>query len=103
MQWNWLCDKATHEQLRSYWDKGLNINADYFTKHHAPSHHRDMRPKYVLNANQLTAPLQHLGARVCSNPGCYTAVNFHKHLEASQPPMVAMLATQSRSPHNLLS
>jgi hypothetical protein len=68
MRWNWLRDKATHKQLRIYWDKGLNNNADYFTKHHPPAHHRTMRPKYVLNAHQLTArtgPFRHLGARVC--------------------------------------
>jgi hypothetical protein len=72
MRWNWLCDKTTHEQLRIYWDKGQNNQADYFTKHHPPTHHLAMRPKYVLNAHQLTSRVmlnhfRHLGARVCSN------------------------------------
>jgi hypothetical protein len=70
MRWNWLRDKATHQQLRIYWDKGVNNDADYFTKHHPPSHHLLERPRYVLNAHKLTAVLQpllrHLGARVCS-------------------------------------
>jgi hypothetical protein len=47
MRWNWLRDKALHEQLRIYWDKGQNNQADYFTKHHPPAHHIEMRPKYV--------------------------------------------------------
>jgi hypothetical protein len=55
MRWNWLCDKATHKQLRIYLDKGLNNQADYFTKHHSPMHHLAMHPKYGLNALQLTA------------------------------------------------
>ena len=44
MRWNWLRDKKTHEVLNYYWDAGKNSNADYFTKHHAPKHHRDMCP-----------------------------------------------------------
>ena len=93
MRWNWLQDKATHEQLRIYWDKGVNNHADYFTKHHSPTHHLAMRPKYVLNAHQLTASstarlpavtgpsFQHLGARVCSYHDRYPTVNFHEHLK----------------------
>ena len=62
MRWNWLRDKATHKQLRMYWDKGENNKADYFTKHHPPPHHRVMRPQYVLNSHLASAIL---AARVC--------------------------------------
>jgi hypothetical protein len=58
MRWNWLRDKATHEQLRIYWDKGVNNDADYFTKHHPPAHHLTERPRYVLNAHLVTALIQ---------------------------------------------
>ena len=54
MRWNWLRDKSTHDMLRIYWDRGQNNQADYFTKHHPPTHHLSMRPQYVLNAHQLT-------------------------------------------------
>ena len=47
MKWNWLRDKEVLEQLRVYWDKGTNNDADYFTKHHPPIHHRQMRPWYI--------------------------------------------------------
>jgi hypothetical protein len=82
MRWNWLRDKATHEQLRIYWGKGEDNEADYFTKHHPPTHHRVMRPKYVLNAHQMSTCLSfssfcHLGARVCSNRDRYPTGNFH--------------------------
>jgi hypothetical protein len=56
MRWNWLRDKATHQQLRIYWDKGSNNDGDYFTKHHPPTIHLEQRPRYVLNAHHLTAP-----------------------------------------------
>jgi hypothetical protein len=54
MRWNWLRHKDLHAQLRIYWDKGENNRADYFTKHHPPTHHQIMRPQYVLNAHQIT-------------------------------------------------
>ncbi len=105
MRWNWLRDKVTHEQLRIYWDKGSNNNADYYTKHHPPSHHLEQRPRYVLNAHHLTAPnalstskqlMQLLAARVCSNPDRYTAVTSNEHLKANG------LGQLQCSPHNLI-
>ena len=38
MKWQWLRDKEFLEQLRVYWDKGMNNDNDYFTKHHPPIH-----------------------------------------------------------------
>jgi hypothetical protein len=79
MRWNWLRDKATHQQLCMCWAKGADNNADYFTKHHPPSHHLAILPKYVLNAHQVTTLNHLLGARVCSNPDRYTAVTSNEH------------------------
>jgi hypothetical protein len=79
MQWNWLRDKTTHQQLCIYWDRGQNNDADYFTKHHPPTHHLAMRPKYVLNAHKISnqngyPPVCRFrlpGARVCSSRNRY--------------------------------
>ena len=40
----WLRDKEVLEQLRVYWDNRTNNDANYFTKHHPPIHHHQMRP-----------------------------------------------------------
>ena len=72
MRWNWFRDKATHQQLRMYWAKGTDNNADYFTKHHPPSHHLPTRAQYVLNAHQVTTLTRLLGARVCSDTDRYS-------------------------------
>ena len=48
MRYHWLRDRNNRMHLRIYWDKGSNNDADYFTKHHAPNHHRLMRSKYIL-------------------------------------------------------
>ena len=106
MRWNWLRDEATKEQLRIYWDKGENNDADYFTKHHPPSHHLAMRPKYVLNAHHLTSEpaigsSRHLGARVCSYHDRYTDVTISRdHLKCLLTQLVTM--TLRCSPHCIL-
>ena len=55
MRWNWLRDDRTKQQISVYWDSGDNNDADYFTKHHPPSHHKISRPKYILHGHHLTS------------------------------------------------
>ena len=54
MKWNWLRDRETQNHLNVYWDKGSNNNADYFTKHHPPIHHRMQRPVFILKNNHAS-------------------------------------------------
>ena len=49
---HWLRDRQNRKQFVVSWEKGTLNKADYFTKHHSISHHRQMRPKYVLNTIQ---------------------------------------------------
>ena len=50
MRFNWLRDRSIIQKLLNiYWAKGTNNWADYFTKHHVPSHHRGIRPLYIYN------------------------------------------------------
>ena len=39
MKFNWLRDRSAQQQFNILWDKGTRNMADYFTKHHPPSHH----------------------------------------------------------------
>ena len=48
MKYNWLRDRAAHEQFSIQWDKGIRNMADYFTKHHSPAHHKLKRHDYIL-------------------------------------------------------
>ena len=61
MKWHWLRDKDVLEQLRVYWDKGMNNDADYFTKHHSPIHYRQMRPWYIHTSNLVRTIPQTIG------------------------------------------
>ena len=47
MRYHWIRDQQNQQKINVYWDSGKNNNADYFTKHHAPSHHKRMRSLYL--------------------------------------------------------
>lgn len=43
----WLRDRVKQKQFKVHWQPGLDNKADYFTKHHPPQHHRDIRSTYL--------------------------------------------------------
>jgi len=63
MRYNWLRDRAAKRELYIYWDKGVNNDADHFTKHHSPTHHRAEHKKFILKGFHLS---QYNGVRVTS-------------------------------------
>ena len=48
IKYHWLRDRAAQQQFNIMWDKGIYNLADYFTKHHPPSHHKIKRHDYIL-------------------------------------------------------
>jgi len=64
MRWNWMRDPKTKEQIKTYWDRGLNNLADYPTKHHPPIHHKRMRPTYLHVAHNICQFLQRANVQV---------------------------------------
>ena len=55
MRWNWLRDELTKKQINVFWDRGDNNDADYYTKHHPPNHHKISRPKYILQGHNVSS------------------------------------------------
>ena len=49
MKFNWLRDCQAQQQFKIKWQKGSTNQANYFTKHHPPSHHKIKRYCYILN------------------------------------------------------
>ena len=47
MRYHWIRDQQNLKTIKVFWDKGQNNHADYFTKHHAPAHHKRMRKVYL--------------------------------------------------------
>ena len=63
MRFYWLRDRAKQQQFHIYWKQGQHNLADYFTKHHSPSHYRKMRfiflHKQNLGPTHVTEILSH--------------------------------------------
>ena len=55
MRFHWLRDRETLLQFRIYWRSGKLNLADYFTKHHPASHHRDVRGEFLTKQIILDA------------------------------------------------
>ena len=47
MRFYWLQDRINQGQFSVYWRPGATNLGDYLSKHHAPAHHRRMRPIYL--------------------------------------------------------
>ena len=43
MHYHWLRDRQAKQQLRIYWNRGVNNHADYFTKYHLKKHYLEIR------------------------------------------------------------
>ncbi len=51
MRFYWLRDRTQQGQFLIYWRPGTENLADYFTKHHSASHHKDIRSTYLHQSN----------------------------------------------------
>ena len=47
MRYYWVRDRISQKQFNLIWKAGVENLADYFTKHHSPAHHKQMRPIYL--------------------------------------------------------
>jgi hypothetical protein len=47
MQFYWVKDRVEQGQFHVYWGPGYQNLADYFTKHHSPTHHKWMQEMYI--------------------------------------------------------
>ena len=43
----WVRDHMRAKQFLIHWRRGADNDADYFTKHHSPTHHHQMRSRYL--------------------------------------------------------
>ena len=53
MRFHWLRDLEAQEQFHIYWRPGKMNLADYFTKHHQPSHHANIRSEFLTRVIDL--------------------------------------------------
>jgi hypothetical protein len=53
MHFHWLRDQEAQGQFRIYWRPGKSNLADYFTKHHPPAHHVNVRAEFLTRVKDL--------------------------------------------------
>ena len=53
MRFEWLLDREQQGQFKIYWRPGKTNLADYFTKHHPPAHHRNVRGEFLTRIVEL--------------------------------------------------
>ena len=81
MRFYWVRDRVEQEQFTVFWAPGATNLADYFTKHHAPIHHRTMRPTYLHTANLVTLTSRSRSEGVLKHPNpSHPSVHGYKNL-----------------------
>jgi len=53
MRIHWLKCHEAQGQFRIHWRPGKTNLADYFTKHHAPAHHVNIRSEFLTRVKDL--------------------------------------------------
>jgi hypothetical protein len=53
MHFHWLHDQEAQGQFKIYWHPGGTNLADYFTKHHPPAHHVNVRSDFLTRVKDL--------------------------------------------------
>jgi hypothetical protein len=53
MQIHWLKCHAAQEQFKIHWQPGKTNLVDYFTKHHAPAQHANIRSDFLTHVKDL--------------------------------------------------
>ena len=53
MRLHWLLCREGQQQFRYYWRPGKTNLADYFTKHHPPAHHQNVRADFLTKFKEL--------------------------------------------------
>ena len=55
MRFHWLRDRIVQKNFKIYWDRGINNQADYHTKHHPTKHHIHLRPMFLKKSDTISA------------------------------------------------
>jgi hypothetical protein len=75
MRFYWVRDRVDKKQCRVHWRRGSDNQADYFSKHHSPAHHRLMHSRYLLD---LHKPRLDRSVQGCVDPGLLNPMQNNK-------------------------
>ncbi len=79
MRFHWLRDREVQGQLKFVWKPGKTNLADYFTKHHPPAHHVNVRSEFLTKVKDLAETrCQKLGQGQTTKPHKAQATTSYK-------------------------
>jgi hypothetical protein len=93
----WVRDRVQQGQFVVYWKKGIDNDADYFTKHHSPAHHRVKRSRY-LHEDQHEDPIINMSIDIPGNVPHNDAQQF-QHVDLTSQTANALYTVAGRSNH----
>ena len=99
MKWHWLRDKEVLEKLIVHWYRGNNNGTDYYTKHHPPIHHHQMRPRCIHTSNlvRTISPTTRSCEGVLNQvPGTQYRVDYLSEIRAEPQSMIEKCHTFRR-------
>jgi hypothetical protein len=80
MRYWWMKDRIAQGQFNLMWAPGKFNLADYFTKHHPPWHHRQIRSTYLQKLNCAPEPMRPPQPKIVSSArGCVTSTRPKRH------------------------
>jgi hypothetical protein len=87
MRFHWLRDREAQGQFKIYWRPGGTNLADYFTKHHPPAHHVNVRAEFLTKVKDLAearAARQTTNAseKIATLQGCVRQAQNDRTIEA---------------------
>lgn len=89
-------------QFFIYLDKEINNYADYETKHHTTSHHRNVRPNRILNGHHVTHTSQNnISHLITLKPERYVCVKMWLSIGTSTLPKELHTSTGIRQKYPL--
>ena len=73
MKLHWLRDDHNRQFFNVHWNKGIDNDAEYFTKHHPTVHHSQQRPNIAQDSfrileDKINSIYEVIGHRECVNP-----------------------------------
>jgi hypothetical protein len=80
MRFHWLRDREAQGQFNIYWRPGNTNLADYFTKHHAPAHHKNVRAEFLTRVKDLaeTRQTKKTNDKIATLQGCVKQVSLRE-------------------------
>ena len=89
MRFYWLQDRIKQNQYNLYWAPGSTNLGDYFTKHHSPTHHRQVRHLYLHDPQANTCIPVSLWEGVLKSSTTATSQTYDTDTQSTQASLPA--------------